>query len=362
VRELQTTPLLELATQDRAEWQALLPADASVFGSVEFATIVEEHTGYVARLLVFQASDGAIAYPVFLRAVQGLPFADLAQPGTWDTLSPEYTGPLALSPVSPSIVGAFQRGLAQYCREKRIVAEFAHLHPWCCVLQPSPDNGVQLDREIVYVDLTVPVEELWSNSFSYACRKNISRSLNAGIRVFSASTSQHIKEFHRVYTGTMDRNGAASKYYFPLSYFMAFFEQVTDNARFVLAEQEGRVIAGTLYLHDREDVYSYLGGADHAFQHLRPTNAVVYDTISWGQGAGKKRLVLGGGYRPGDGIFQFKAGFSPLRAPFSTYKRVHMPEEYAGLCDRWAEYYNSDIARHDYFPAYRAVPVEQDGV
>ncbi len=141
------------------------------------------------------------------------------------------------------------------------------------------------------------------------------------MRVFQATTADHIREFSRIYTHTMARNDASGRYYFSPEYFEAFFETMPDNTCFMLAEHRGRVIAGTLYLHDDTDVYSYLGGADQEFQQIRPTNAVVHETIQWAQGAGKQRLILGGGYHSDDGIFRYKSSFSPLRARFHVYRR-----------------------------------------
>jgi lipid II:glycine glycyltransferase (peptidoglycan interpeptide bridge formation enzyme) len=220
---------------------------------------------------------------------------------------------------------------------------------------------VSVDREIVYIDLTLNDSQLWEKSFTHACRKNIKRSRNENIRTVEAVNVGDIKEFHRVYTQTMDRNLASDKYYYPLEYFVAFFEQMPNNARFVLAIKQDQVIAGTLYLHDDTDVYSYLGGADQLFQQARPTNAVVYDTIAWARQSGKKRIILGGGYKPDDGIFRFKASFSPLRAQFRIYKRIHLSQTYDNLCKTWVEYYNLPI-EGTYFPAYRALPATITGV
>jgi lipid II:glycine glycyltransferase (peptidoglycan interpeptide bridge formation enzyme) len=155
----------------------------------------------------------------------------------------------------------------------------------------------------------------------------------------------------------MERNQAVQRYLFPVDYFMAFFEQMPGNARFTLAEYKDQIVAGTLYLHDDINVYSYLGGADHAFQNVRPTNAVIYETIRWAQSQGKRRLILGGGYRPDDGIFRFKASFSPLRAKFHIYRRIHLPDVYVSLCNAWSAYYHSDVNLNSYFPAYRSIPV-----
>jgi lipid II:glycine glycyltransferase (peptidoglycan interpeptide bridge formation enzyme) len=154
----------------------------------------------------------------------------------------------------------------------------------------------------------------------------------------------------------MIRNHAAERYHFPLAYFMAFFEHLPHHARFVLASYQDQVIAATLYLHDDICVYSYLGGADHAFQSIRPTNAIIYDTIGWAHRSGKQRLILGGGYQPDDGIFRFKSSFSPLRATFQVYRHIHLPDTYAKLCDAWSTYYNSPLPTNAYFPAYRSMP------
>jgi hypothetical protein len=116
-------------------------------------------------------------------------------------------------------------------------------------------------------------------------------------------------------------------------------------------------VAATLYLHDDETVYSYLGGADHAYQSARPTNAVVHETVRWARGQGKRRLLLGGGYRTGDGIMRFKESFSPLRVDLPVLGRVHDQPTY----DRWVRQWRAaggDDA-DGFFPLYRAPVLAQ---
>jgi len=348
-----------LSTQDATAWRAAVPSCESVFGSVEYATIIEKHTGYPARLFVWREGGSTIAYPFFVRPVGALPFADAASRDHKDIFSPEYAGPLVRGLADNVPETAFRQRFTRYCEEVGIVAEFAHLHPWRSRLGLLKPEDMMLDREIVYVDLTRSEESLWQESFTYTCRKNINRGRRESVRVFRATAPEHIREFHRIYIQTMDRAGADEKYYFPLDYFMAFFERMPDQASFFLAEYQDRIVAATLYLHDDTDVFSYLGGADHAFQRVRPTNMVVYELIRWAKQQGKKRLILGGGYKPNDGIFRFKASFSPLRAQFFVYRHVHLPEVYDHLCRAWAEYYQIDLPIAevgDFFPMYRAIP------
>ena len=325
----------------------------SAFGSLEYARIYEQATGYSARLFVLAAEEARLTYPFFIRPLRGLPFTAAGKAEWGDLLSPEYTGPVVQQPgIAPE---EFRARFRACCVREKWIAEFAHLHPWQSCAACLDPADVALDREIVYVDLTQPEERLWEASLSRTCRKNIHRTQHEKVRIFAATSLEHIGEFHRIYTQTMDRNHALERYYFPLTFFAAFFEQMPHNARFVLAEHAGQIIAATLYLHDATDVYAYLGGADHAFQQVRPTNGLTWETIRWAQEQGKKRLILGGGYKPDDGIFRFKSGFSPLRASFQVYRHVHQPEANRVMCAAWEEFHGRTLAG-GYFPAYRTVP------
>ncbi len=348
--------LHSLSTAQPGLWRTLLPARQSVFGSVEFASIAEEHKGGVARLIAYGSRDGhdPIVYPLFLRAISELPVGVCVPSEAWDAGSPEYTGPLALEPIMEATGRTFRRLFDEYCRANQIVTEFAHLHPWRASASTYWEENVHPDREIVYVDLLQSQEDLWRVSLTRACRKNVKRARREGVRVFAADTPDQIRQFHEIYLHTMDRNQALAKYYYSLQFFMAFFERMPGNARFALAEHAGKIVAGTLFLHDDEDVYSYLGGGYDAHQGVRPTNAIVYDTIRWAQNQGKKRLILGGGYGQNDGIFRFKASFSPLRARFSVYRQVHIADQYDVLCAEWAAHHEASPEHEGFFPQYRS--------
>jgi CelD/BcsL family acetyltransferase involved in cellulose biosynthesis len=345
-----------LSIDDATRWREILPARESVFGSVEFAAIQQEHAGADPRLITVEHANGRIAHPLLLRSSATLPFGERVDGTLFDATTPEYSGPFAAGPLKAGAGAVFSDALSSWCELNHVVTEFGHLHPWKARTELLDPAGLELDREIVYVDLTLDEDRLWRESFTHACRKNINRARREGVRVLEATSPAEVDELHRIYEMTMDRQEALEGYYFPPGYFRSFREHLRDHSRILLAEHEGKVIAATLYLHDDSDAYSYLGGADHAFQRLRPTNAIVYEMISWARAQGKQRLVLGGGYGPGDGILRFKASFSPLRAPFHVYKRVHLPDAYAAVSGAWRDYYGVDGETTGFFPPYRAVP------
>jgi lipid II:glycine glycyltransferase (peptidoglycan interpeptide bridge formation enzyme) len=257
------------------------------------------------------------------------------------------------------VVEAFLGRRDDLFQSEKIVAEFAHLYPWSNAQAMLDAQGVAYNRDIVWVDLTLSSEELWRKQMRYSTRKQTAASVRSGVRVFASSTDDHLHEFQRIYEGTMRRNDAHHSYYFPFNFYCAFREELPENARFVFAEYKDQIIASMLYLFDDTDVFGFLGGSDAAFQSVRPMNAVIWNTIQSEREAGRKRLILGGGYRPGDGIFHFKSGFSRLLQPFHIYRRIHLEEDYALLERHCREYYSVADLPADYFPSYRHTPKEK---
>lgn len=344
-----------LDSSDEAAWQEALPAARSAFGCVEFARALEASGGPSGALLVAEAEGARAACPVALRGLGDLPFVAVDDGGTCDAASPPFTGPY----VDPAAADADQLAalaseLERAFAARGVVADFTHLHPFAAERRLVPDPVA--DREIVWVDATLDPDRLWRESYSRSCRKNVKRAEREGVTVRAATDEADIAAFHRIYEQTMDRAGALDSYRFPLERFLAIFREMPGSARFALAEHDGRMIAATLYMHDDDDVYSFLGGADHAHQQLRPTNAVVHDTIGWARAQGKRRLILGGGYTPDDGIMRFKAGFSPQRATLELGRRVHLESDYQALTAAWREHHGPGAEPGGYFPAYRAMP------
>ena len=340
-----------LTTADAAAWEAALPASASIFGSLGFARVQEQMGAGEARLLVAETGGARVAYPLLLRPLEPLGLG-APQGARCDAASPPFTGPLVFGRLDAGREAELAEAIADALRAAGAVAEFAHLHPWRS--RAALAGGGEPDREIVWVDTTLEQERLLRESYTHACRKNVRRAEREGVIVREAEGDADIEAFHRIYIATMERNRARREYFFGLDYFLAIRRELGAQARFAIAEREGVPLAATLYLHDDEDVYSYLGGADHAHQRLRPTNAVVHATIAWARERGKRRLVLGGGYRSDDGIFRFKASFSPLRATLALGRRVLQPSAYEVLVAAWRSRHGAEPG--GYFPAYRAAP------
>ena len=352
----QKTPMLRehyLTTSDYEMWQKYLPPSRSVFGSVGYARICERYRACSPRLYVLASENASICYPLLLRSTNGLPFA--GPNDKWDSTTPDFTGPVLMG-TDDRIVEAFPGQRNDLFQSEKIVAEFAHLHPWSSARAVLDPQGLVYNRDIVWVDLTLDSEELWRKQLRYGTRKQIATSVRSGVRVYASSADDHLHEFQRIYEGTMRRNHAHHSYYFPFDFFRAFREEMPENARFVFAEYKDQIVAAVLNLYDDTDVFGFLGGSDAAFQSVRPMSAVIWNTIQSTHEAGRKRLILGGGYKPGDGILYYKTGFSPLLQPFHIYRRIHLERDYALLERQCREYYQVAELPPGYFPSYRQTP------
>lgn len=341
-----------LTTADAERWQALVPADLSAPASWEYARISEKQTGWPARLFVLEDQEPVAAYAYLLRSTDELPFAEHHK-GTFDICTPEYRGPLWLNGGRSNL--RFSEVFSEHCRESGIIAEFAHLNPWSTPKEMLETDCICPNRDIVYVDLTRTEEETWTKSLTSDARRQTKQGLRSGVKVRRADSLKDVWVFYQLYTATMDRHQAEERYYFPFDYFQAFFETMSANAFFVMAEYEGSLVAGGLYFHDRDDLYWHLSAADRKFGFVRPVNVYLYDTVIKALGHGFKRMVLGGGYGVDDGVFRFKSQFSPLRAGFCTYQRVHNQEAYDALTAAWGAQKQTDKTS-DFFPVYRATP------
>lgn len=351
-----------LTTSDADRWRRVLPASVSVTGSVEYLRVCERQTGCEARLFVAEGSAPIAAYPYIVRPVGSLPFVAPDRARYADINSPEYRGPLALPGARPEELDAldFAALFSQHCQEEGIIAEFSHLNPWNGAQSMVVPECVNMDREIVYVDLTQTEEEIWTRSLSSDARRQTRQGHRAGVTVRRATSADDVREFHRLHEETMRRRQALDRYFHSAEFFLTFFETMPDNAFFVLAEYGGRAVAGGLFLQDDADIYWHLSAADMEFSQVRPVNVYVHQTILDSLGSGRRRLIMGGAYGKEDGIFRFKTNFSPLRARFCTYKRVHDQATYDALAAEWERHFGQALADDGYFPTYRAVPPVQE--
>ena len=238
-----------------------------------------------------------------------------------------------------------------WCQTHCVVSEFVRFHPVLENQKPLAEayEVVPLGGTIA-MDLASP-ETVWANLTSKN-RNVIRKAQKNGVRIFSGRSPELYEAFRLLYNATMDKDHAAKYYYFAPAFYERILNDLPQNAQVFYAQMEdGTVIAASILLAANGRLNYHLSGSRRDFQHLAPTNLLLYEAALWGCANGCRTLHLGGGVGSGeDSLFQFKKAFyrgEPRR--YHIGKKIFLPERYQALTALRA-----DLPEGGFFPLYRA--------
>ena len=145
-------------------------------------------------------------------------------------------------------------------------------------------------------------------SFDGATRRGIRKAEREGLHVEFGDSLDSIRDYYALHCRTRRRHGLPPQPF-------RFFRNI---ARFVLAPGQGfvatawlaqRPLASAVFFHRGAEVICKFGASDHAFQHLRPTNLVMWESIKRCLANGFGSLHLGRTSLLNEGLRRFKLGF-----------------------------------------------------
>jgi hypothetical protein len=323
------------------EWLALWSSwpGREVWAHPGYASLYEDETTR-ALCAAWQSDDGCVLYPFLLRDLRVAPFDVEAA----DVVTPYgYGGAFAWGEPAAGFWPAFDAWAA----ERRIVSEFVRFALFDDELLPYPGER---EQKLVNVVRGLDAEEdaIWMD-VEHKVRKNVKRARRSGVQIEVDEHGARLDDFLRIYEHTLERRAAPPRYRFPRTFFESIAERLRGGFVYVHALHEDRVVSSELALVSEWTVYSFLGGTASDAYELRPNDLLKWELIRWAKRAGKRRFVLGGGYRTDDGIFRYKRSFAPGGLmPFHVGHRVLDAELYRELTERVG---GSGAA--GFFPAYR---------
>jgi hypothetical protein len=353
-----TVKFLDAAVlEDRAAWLELWDEwpGREIMAHPDYARLFARPQDQVLAVCA-KTPAGGILYPFIVRPLAQEPWME---PGVdvFDTTTPYGYGGAFAWGVTASESAAFWLTYDQWALKKKVVSSFARLSlfpdkmlPWHGKVEPHGPNIIRR--------LDVPEAQIWSE-YSSKTRQNAQRGRRQGLKVEADLTGARLDEFLAVYLTTMKRCGASPSYYFPRSFFESICTDLRGHFAFFHMLLGTKVIASEIVLLSQDMAYSYLGGSlEEAFE-VRGNEFLKHESFLWCRNAGKRAIVLGGGYRGADGILQFKRGFGaagevPFNLGISTYD--------TRLCDRlvarradWERQQGREWQpKSDFFPPYRA--------
>ena len=346
--------------EDRSRWIRLWeswPA-REVYAHPDYVSLFREPSSRVLAAII-ELDNGGVLYPFLLRDLSAAPFLASAGIEARDVTTPYgYGGAFYWGRIPRGeVAGQFWPAWTDWAVERKVVSEFIRFSLFEEDLLPYP--GQRLERQSNLVRALDPSEEEIWRDFKHKVRKNVNRARREEVVVEPDLRGRGLDEFLRIYETTMDRRKAEQGYYFDRSFFETLRRSLEGHFVFFHALWNGSVVSSELALVSASTIYSFLGGTDPDAFHVRPNDLLKYEIIMWGRKNGKSRFVLGGGYRPDDGIYQYKKSFAPNGAlAFHVGNRVLLPE----LCDDLVEarrLFENDQGRQwrpqqGFFPAYRS--------
>jgi len=171
---------------------------------------------------------------------------------------------------------------------------------------------------------------------------------------------EHVKAFHDLYIGTMNRREARDSFYLSLEYFITLWKENPTKCAIGLVYKDGLPISTELFLLSSNTIFSFLGGTNSDYFKLRPNEYLKISAIKWANEEGLKYYLIGGGLSNSkeDNLYLYKKKYFPLDedVDFYTGRKIVNTEVYERLVKE-STLSEASTAPKDittgFFPAYR---------
>lgn len=342
-----------------ARWNEFLKRTKHDFYALpEYVEVAAAEADAIPIAFYAEHQSEACLIPLLIRPIPAV----LNAPQDWcDCVSPYGYPGIVLSPSQeqlPTFLDAF------YCvaRERGIVTAFIRLHPLFPLAQDTLEKFGRLIRHgpTVYIDLQISKEHIW-NQMSTNHQRDIKKLIRLGFH----STLDDWSRFHEfvvLYHANMRRVGAKEQYFFSLEYFKSLREKLGNRLHLVcvLTNTNDLAAAGLMIITDGIAQHHLLATAE---QYLRrsPSKLVSDFMWRWAQEQSCYAFHFGGGVGGSeDSLFQFKAGFSPLRSQFSSYRVIVDELKNATLNEVAKQHRGYSLESACFFPEYRHLEERRD--
>src|SRR5262245_1172227 len=227
--------------------------------------------------------------------------------------SPDWVGRLDLSTVQGIV--ARLRGI----RTRRFVwnVRFDH-EPLAAALTSL---GFKSEHTYSYVvDLDHDYEQVFA-AYSATTRNHVRKAHRRGVRVRHAESEADVHAYYHVHRRLVrlkQQQMGSYGYVYPVELLLEL-TKLRGTARLLLAEWDGQVIGGGLFVHDGCSIYYFHGASDRAYSHMYALCAVIDEAIRWACEVGAAFFNLSGA--PGlPALEKFKSSWGTRRVVNWTFQ------------------------------------------
>jgi SAM-dependent methyltransferase len=165
--------------------------------------------------------------------------------------------------------------------------------------------GLRFHRVQIHVlDLDRGYKELFDR-YNASTRNHVRKAIRRGVSVRDAHQYEDILAYQAIYSRHAFSQGWGFEYPGEMTHDLA---RLPGIACFKVAEHEGRVIGGALFIRDGNSVYYLHGVADREFTSLYPASVLIDSGIKWACDVGASFFNLG------------NSGVSPILESLATFK------------------------------------------
>ncbi len=305
----------------------------------------------ITKIFCYEENGRFALIPQIVKRINDLPYMSDLREELYDMITPHEYGGIISNSYEQYLKQKLLEYILKYCKEKHIIFEFIRLNPY---LKELPDiyqragYHVIHSKNQIYVDLKKTEEQI-VKEYKSNVRRNIRRSEKEGLMFEIADKNQkNISDFQTMYQKAMKILNAKKFLYFNDKYFQALIGCDCCMLGFV-KDSNGKSIAGSVLLVDKDTVYYHLGCFDREYSLKRPMNYLMHSLILWSKHKGYKIYHLGGG---GMSLMQFKEGYSNTKINYYIAEKICDKEKYDQTCKKWKSLF-PEFKDEKYYPLYR---------
>lgn len=241
----------------------------------------------------------------------------------------------------------FRSSFSNYCKDNRIIAEFAKLDPWDEYAATTRDvMGAEYYGNYYCNDLT---RDFYSSDYNRRSKRSIRKARDMGVTVKVDYTGKTISDFVRLYQNTEEKYHTNNYYNFSEEDIAQYFKLLNGRCFLINAVVHEEIITSVLVAYGKEVMhYLYLGN-NPDFLAYQGNSLLTYEASLIGQKLGLKVFDMGGGV-PGGSIEGFKRNFISDDGVWEYFavKKIWNEDIYQKLLDMRTEIKNERM-----FPLYR---------
>ena len=287
--------------------------DGSIFHTAAWARTIREAYGYDPRYYVLEDNNGMLKAGMPLYQIKSaltgnrlvcLPFSDICLP-----LGEEADIGLLIERAKQDI----EDGAASYLEIRGLPGS----------ISPAQLGLESHDYHLLYVlDLETDTNAV-QKRFHNSIRRGIRQAEKRGVVVRMTDDESDLKRFYKLHISTRKKLGVLPQ---PGSFFKALYRNVISKGLGFtgLAEADGRVIAGIVFLQYGDTVYYKFNASDERYLQKRPNHLVTWEGINYACAQKYRYFDFGRCSPDEEGLRTYKTrwGAGEIKLPYFYFPRV----------------------------------------